>query len=113
VSGFTGIPGNDAVAPARFLVDDAEHVVVETDAPERGFLFLADQYFPAWSATVNGQPAPILIGNHAFRLVEVPRGLVKVEFRYRADLFWIGALVSGVTMLVAIVVLRYGRRRSG
>lgn len=104
-SGFLGMPGNEATADAQFVVDDAERVVLETVAPERGFLFLADQHFPGWSATVNGQPTPILAANHAFRLVEVPPGPVTVEFRYRSPRVWIGALISGVTLLVAMGVL--------
>jgi hypothetical protein len=79
-SGFLGVPDNQATAEARFVIDDPEHVVIETVAPAPEFLFLADQYYPAWLATVNGQPAPILIANHAFRLVEVPSGPVTVEF---------------------------------
>jgi hypothetical protein len=41
-----------------------------------------------------------LVANHAFRLVEVPSGPVTVEFRYRSDRFWIGAVISAVTLLV-------------
>jgi hypothetical protein len=110
-SGFLGVPGNEATSEARFIVDTPEHVVIETVAPERGYLFLADQYFPAWSARVNGQPAPILIGNHAFRLVEVPAGPVTVEFTYRADRFWIGAAISAATLLTIVVLLVVLRRR--
>lgn len=112
-SGFVGVPGNDSTADARFVLDEPEHVVIETVAPARGFLFLADQYFPAWSATVDGRPAPILIANHAFRLVEVPQGPVSVEFRYRSHRFWIGALVSAVTLLAAGAVLAASFRRVG
>jgi hypothetical protein len=99
-SGFLGVSGNEATADARFVVDDSERIVLEMVAPERGFLFLADQYFPAWEARVNGQATPILVANHAFRLVEVPSGPVTVEFRYRSDRFWIGAVISAVTLLV-------------
>jgi uncharacterized membrane protein YfhO len=60
---------------------------------------------------VNGQPAPILIGNHAFRLVEVPAGPVTVEFTYRADRFWIGAAISAATLLATMVLLVVLRRR--
>jgi hypothetical protein len=99
-SGFLGVPGNGATADARFVVDDPERVVLETVAPERGFLFLADQYFPGWTAMVNGQEVPILIANHAFRLVEIPQGPATVEFRYRPRRVWIGALISGITLLI-------------
>ena len=104
-SGFLGVPGNQATGEARFVVDDPERVVLEVVAPEHGFLFLADQYFPGWTATVNGEPSPILVADHAFRLVEVPAGPVTVEFRYRSTWLRFGALVSGVTLLVVVGVL--------
>jgi hypothetical protein len=110
-SGFLGVAGNQRTAEARFVVDDPEHVVIETVAPERGFLFLADQYFPAWTATVNGQPAPILVANHAFRAVEVPPGPVTVEFRYRAGRVWVGAMISATALLVVGWVVISARRR--
>jgi hypothetical protein len=106
-SGFLGVPANEATADARFVVDDPEHVVLETVAPERGFLFLADQYFPGWSATVNGQPAPILRANHAFRVVEVPSGPVTVEFRYRPIRVWIGFAISAVTVAIVAALLAF------
>ena len=111
-SGFLGAPGNALTAAADFVIDEPERVVLEVTAPERGFVFLADEYFPGWSATVNGQPVPILLANHTFRLVEVPKGPVTVEFRYRPRRVWIGALVSGSTLvLVAAALLQQRRRR--
>jgi Bacterial membrane protein YfhO len=112
-SGFVGVPGNDATAGARFVADEPEHLVVELNAPERGFLFLADQYFPGWSATVNGRPAPIVRANHAFRLVEVPRGQVRVEFRYRPVRVWVGAVISAMTLAAVAAALVWTRPRSG
>lgn len=110
-SGFAGVPGNDEMAPARLIADDSEHVVIELDAPERGFLFLADQYFPGWSATVNGRPAPIVRANHTFRLVEVPRGPVRVEFHYRPVLVWVGGVISAVTVAALAAALVRSRPR--
>jgi hypothetical protein len=108
-SGFVGVPGNDATAPASFIVDDPEHVVIELAAPERGFVFLADQYFPGWSATVNGEPAPITRANHAFRIVEVPRGPVRVEFRYRPASLWLGGIISATTLVAVLAIPIWGR----
>lgn len=107
-SGFLGVPGNQATAEARFVVDEPEHVVLQTMAPERGFLFLADQYYPGWSASVNGQPVDIDIANHAFRLIEVPSGPVTVDFRYRPRAVWIGAAISALTALVVAAILIAG-----
>ena len=111
-SGFLGVSGNQTIADARFVVDEPEHVVLAVDAPQRGFVFLADQYFPGWSATVNGRPVPILAANHAFRLVEVPGGAATVEFRYRPRRVWLGALLSGATT-IGLLAWAVRRRRSG
>ena len=110
-SGFLGVPGNQAIADARFVVDDPEHVVLEVLAPERGFVFLADQFFPGWSAAVNGQPAPILLGNHAFRLVEVPKGRSRSSSATRLARVWIGAWVSGVSLILWALMLVWSFRR--
>jgi hypothetical protein len=110
-SGFLGVPGNQAIAEARFTADDPERVVLEVQTPERGFLFLADQFFPGWSAEVNGKPADILVGNHAFRLVEVPKGPARVEFRYSPARVWLGAGVSCASLIVSILMLVWSFRR--
>ena len=54
---------------------------------------------------MNEQPAQILLANHAFRLVEVPRGPVRIEFVYRPWRVWVGAVVSVATLLGVAVVL--------
>ena len=74
------IAGNDLTADVRFAVDDPEHVVLETVAPERGFVFLADQYFPGWSAQVNGQDTPIMLADHTFFVWWSAEGPVRIDF---------------------------------
>ena len=110
-SGFLGEPENDAIAAARFVVDDPEDLVLEVDAPARGFVFLADQYFAGWSAIVNGQVTPIMRANHTFRLVEVPAGAVRVEFHYRPASVRIGAAISLLTLAVVVTILVATRSR--
>ena len=96
-SGFVGGPGKASEGSVEFLRDDPEHVVLRVSASARGFVHLADQYFPGWSATVNGAPAAIARANYLFRLVEVPAGDSIVEFRYRPWSLGMGAVVSAVT----------------
>jgi uncharacterized membrane protein YfhO len=50
--------------------------------PEAGVLELRDQFWPGWSATVSGAPAPIERADGVFRRVRVPGGRQIVEFRY-------------------------------
>jgi uncharacterized membrane protein YfhO len=108
------VPGNVAEGTVEFVRNDAEYLVLRVQAPERGFLHLADQYAPGWTATVNGQPAPILRGDYLFRLVEVPKGDSTVEFVYRPASLLIGIVISTVSAIAvgALLVRRWRRARS-
>lgn len=112
-SSFTGAPGARPGGTAEIVVNDPEHLVIEVDVPERGFLTLSDTYYAGWRATVNGAAAQILRANYLFRLVEVPAGRSRVEFRYRPVHIEVGALISASTLagLAAALVWRRGSRR--
>jgi len=110
-SGFTGVAGDGRAGQAELLTDEPEHLLIRVDAPERGFLFLSDQYFPGWHATVDGRSTEIVRANYAFRLVEVPRGRSLVEFRYAPASVRVGALVSGLTVVALAAFLWVARRR--
>jgi hypothetical protein len=98
--------GSDGTGTAELIVDEPEHVVVRVHASAPGFLFLADEYFPGWTATVNGDPHPIVRANHTFRVVEVPAGESEVAFRYRPLSLRIGAAVSVVAVLLFVWLWR-------
>ena len=112
-SGFRGEEGGSP-GPGRveFLRNEPEDVVLRVRAPARGFVVLADQYFPGWEATVNDTPTPIVRANYVFRLVEVPAGESRVEFRYAPGSVRLGAWVSGLTLLgvAGVVMSSVGRR---
>lgn len=109
-SGFTGEPGAAHQGAANFALNDPEHVVIDVDAPQRGFLVLADQYFPGWRARVNGADVPVLRANYLFRLVEVPAGKSRVEFSYLPTSVVLGAVLSALTVAVLGVVFLTQRR---
>ena len=115
-SGFLGEPpAPDGSAPAAgdpratFVRDDPEAIAMDVQAPARGFLVLADQYRDGWYATVNGTPVPIQRANYVFRLVEVPAGRSRVEFRYAPRSLALGALLSALALLVMAGALWRGR----
>jgi hypothetical protein len=101
-SGFFGA-ADEAAGAAEIVVDGAEHVVIRVRASAPGFLFLADEYFPGWTARVNGKATEILRANYTFRLVEVPSGESEVVFDYRPVSFYRGRLISLVTLGALVV----------
>jgi hypothetical protein len=101
--------------PATFVRDDDVVVEVETTAPAIGLLVLADTFYPGWTATIDGVPAPIVPANHLFRGVVVPAGTHRVRFEYAPSRVTAGAVVTAVAalMLIALVITgRTPRRRA-
>ena len=88
-----------------------ERVVVETDAATPAYLVLADTFDPGWSATVDGQPAPIRPAYVAFRAVYLPQGTHTVVFTYRPAGFELGLALTGCGVVLGscLLVLAAGR----
>jgi hypothetical protein len=87
-------------------------VRVVSDAP--ALHVLAENDYPGWEVTVDGQRAPILTAYTSIRAVCVPAGEHLVEWTYRPTVYWIGGLISlAMILLVAVagVMAWRGRRR--
>ncbi len=57
-------------------------LAVTTERP--ALLVVADNWFPAWHATVNGEDAPVLRAYHTLRAVPVPAGEHEIVMRYQS-----------------------------
>ncbi|MBI3914834.1 MAG: YfhO family protein, partial [Chloroflexi bacterium] len=88
----------DGVANARDAVqvvaDKHERVVLNVNAESRGYLILADSWYPGWEATMDGKPAPIHRADYIFRAVALEAGEHEVVFEYHPASFAIGAAIS-------------------
>jgi hypothetical protein len=104
--------------PLRALPDDsplpavpatldggALQLTLGMDAPAAGLVVLTDTWDPGWSATLNGEPAPVLRVHHALMGVEVPPGVAEIVLTYE-PVGRVGALV--VAGLSALLVLLLG-----
>ncbi|MEE8147318.1 MAG: hypothetical protein V3T24_06915, partial [Longimicrobiales bacterium] len=85
-------------------------------ADRPGLLVIADNWFPAWRARVDGQDAPVLRANHTLRAIPVPAGESRVEVYYESARVRAGMWITLVSLLVALAVAvasRVGARRPG
>jgi uncharacterized membrane protein YfhO len=74
-------------------------------------LVVADNWFPAWQATVDGRETPVLRAYHALRAVPVPAGEHAVEMVYRSESVARGLWISLSTSLLLLAGLGWGWRR--
>jgi hypothetical protein len=90
-------------AAARVRAEGYNWVEYEAQAPAPAVLVTADIYYPDWSATVDGHPAPVLRADYALRAVALPAGSHVVRFQFTARSFHVGTWISlsagAVTML--------------
>ena len=81
-------------------------VSITTDTKKTGLLFLSDNYYPGWQATVDNHSVPIIKADYSFRAVEVPAGKHTITFSYRPMSLYIGAFITLISAIVLGFVVK-------
>lgn len=87
-------------------------ISIQTDAPAQTMVVIAQTYYPAWKAYVDGQPTKLWRANYAFQAVQVPAGCHRIELRYEDKVFLMGALLSGFGIAVCVSLWVFCHNRS-
>jgi hypothetical protein len=99
-----GATGGGAAAKGGAAVD--EQVLIDVSAPAPAYLFLADTSYPGWSAEIDGVKVDRIYRAFGyFRAIEIPQGEHAVRFYYQPLSFYTGSLLSGITLITAVVLL--------
>jgi hypothetical protein len=109
IDGCGDVPTAGPLGPesrADVQASEPDEVIVRTTTDAPAWLVLTDTWFPGWEARVDGRPARIWRGNHAFRAVWLPGGADEVRFVYRPSSFRYGLALTAVG-LVAVGVLAW------
>jgi len=77
-----------------------------------GKLALHEQFFPGWTATIDGKSATVESWAGAFQAVAVPAGEHTVEFRYWPRMLGWGGGISLVALLALIFWMRINSRNT-
>jgi len=106
-----GAPSDDAPFRGGTAVIDryeADEVHVSVDMQDPGWLVLADNPYPGWSARVDDEAVPVLRANGSQRAVVVPAGRHRVVFRFAPRSVAVGAAISllAATVMAVLVVIR-------
>jgi hypothetical protein len=80
-------------------------VTMEVEAPNGGWLVLADTWYPGWSAEIDGQPTESYPANGVMRAIWIPAGQHTATYRYRPLSAPVGLALS-VAGMAAFVFLR-------
>lgn len=101
-------PAGAPLGTAQVTLDEAHRVTVSVDGEAAGMLVLADSWYSAWEATVDGEPAPIERVDGCLRGVVVPAGPHVVDFTYSMAAFKLGVALAACGALACVGVWRRG-----
>ena len=109
------LPGETVAGEVVWLERGPDRMRLSVRSPGPALLAVADNWYPAWRARVNGRDAPVLRAYHTLRAVPVPAGDSEVELRYRSDVvrrsFWLGVIILA-GLLAANAVRMWSDRRT-
>ncbi len=97
-------PGGDFVDKASIVSYLPEEVIIKTLSSGSRFLFLSDNYYPGWKATVDGKPSEIYRADFTFRAVALGPGEHLVRFVYQPDSVAIGGVISLASLGVFLLI---------
>ena len=99
---LTGPGERGGTGSARIDTYTADTVRVHTSADADAWLVLSDTYYPGWTVTIDGQPAPLLRGDVLFRVVPIPGGEHEVQFTFDPPSVKLGLAVSLAALCVVV-----------
>ena len=109
------MPGG-AAARASVTAWEPGRMSIAIEGPEarESYLVVAETWYPAWHATVDGSAVPVHRANHAQIAVELPPGARSVELRFDDPASATGRWVTLLSLLltIALAALPSLRRRT-
>ena len=111
------LPGTPVQGSVEWSQVGLDHLQLTVDSPSDALLVVADNWYPAWKATVDGIETPVLRAYHTLRAVPIEAGRHDVVMWYDPNALRGGMLTTVFGLLVVVgviaVALVRDRRRAG
>ncbi len=90
------LPGVDPTPRESVAVVEhsADRVILDVALERPGLVILADVFYPGWTLTIDGQPAPIYRANRLMRAAAVKLGMHRLVYTYNPGSFRVGVALS-------------------
>ena len=90
------------------------HLELELARPatDSSYVFVAENYFPDWHATVDGRPAQVVRAQVSLMAVPVPPGARRVELEFRSASYALGRTITLVTIVAVLALIVFSAVRT-
>jgi hypothetical protein len=96
------LTGEDVVGSVEWIERDNNEMTLRVSADRPAVLVLADNWFPAWRARIDGEEVSVLRANHSLRAVPIGAGEHTVEFYYESDQLTWSLRLTLLSLAVAV-----------
>ena len=103
-------PRPDFRADVRVTAKRADRKTLRAELSHDGYVVMTDAFDPGWRVRVDGQEAPLLRGNVAFRAVKLAAGRHEIELVYRPAGLRYGLRLASLGVVIAAVLVTRSRR---
>jgi len=90
--------------------DTPNQIDLEVETSQPGFLFLADNFYPGWQASVDNQKTKVYRANYTFRAIEIPQGKHQASFTFKPASFRLGLGISFFSLLTLLIVVLFFKK---
>jgi hypothetical protein len=94
---------------------ESDRVELQAKLERPGLVVLADVYYPGWTLTIDGRPAPIERANRLMRAAAVEAGEHTLVYSYRPLSFRVGLIImcSTLAILAGWAIASWARAKTG
>jgi len=96
------VDGQKLVGEVKIAKYTPNRVELQVSSSKPALLFLSDNYYPGWQASVNGEETKILRADYSFRALVLPQGKHEVVFSYEPKIFFWGLRASIFALILFI-----------
>src|SRR5205085_2181828 len=92
-------------APGDWMIgsSDSDSLKLRVSLKQDGNVFIAQNQFPGWRATVNGRPQEILTANHSFQAVALKAGNYDIELGYEPAFYTLSMILSAAAFVIIMI----------
>lgn len=93
--------------PVSIILYSPSLIKMNFTASEKGYLVLADYYYPGWRAYIDGKPVTIYRANFLAKAIPVTEGTHSIQFAYHPDSFYKGITITLLSLIIFLVLFIY------
>ncbi len=75
---------------------------------DSAYLFVSENYYPAWQARVDGVPQPVVRAQMSLMAIPLPRGSRVVELTFQSSRYVLGRAITVATLVLLVGLAGYG-----